>query len=115
MSAAFHNAVRRNTDWTDLTHLLGPLGWAVSGANALTALTLRSGLRPYFGLIERLLYATMIAWFLIVAIHLASPKQPRPGSDPENRGASPVCSGKRFLRGQTPRKKRAELSTGVSF
>jgi hypothetical protein len=44
---------------------------AVTGANALTALSLRSGLQPYFGPIERLLYATMIAWFLLVAIHLA--------------------------------------------
>ena len=69
---AFHSAIRHNPDWTGIARLLGALGWAVTGAALATALSLRiPGLRPWFGLIERLLYVTMIAWFLVVSIHVA--------------------------------------------
>jgi hypothetical protein len=36
----------------------------------LTAVALRSQLRPWFGLLERLLYAGMLAWLILVAIRL---------------------------------------------
>ncbi len=64
----FHRAVSHNPSWASIAHLLGALGWAVTATSIATALALRSG---WFGLFERLLYATMIAWFLVVSIHLA--------------------------------------------
>ena len=36
----------------------------------LTAVSLRSQLRPWFGLVERALYAGMLAWLILVAVRL---------------------------------------------
>ncbi len=68
---AFHRAVSSNPDWTSIAHLLGPLGWAVTASCALTVISVYGRLRPWFGLVERLLYVAMIAWFLVVSVHLA--------------------------------------------
>ena len=67
-----HGAVRHDPSWAGVVQLLGWLGWAVASTALATGIALRvPALQHRFGLIERLLYAAMIAWFLVVSIHLA--------------------------------------------
>ena len=67
-----HGAVKDDPAWAEIAQLLGWLGWALAAAAVATGLALRvPALRERFGLVERLLYAAMIAWFLVVATHLA--------------------------------------------
>jgi len=69
---ALHAAVKHEAGWADVSRALGVLGWTVAGASLATAIAVRSpSLRPRFGLIERLLYASILAWFLLVEAHLA--------------------------------------------
>jgi len=66
-----HAAIKDDPAWAGIAQLLGRLGWAVATTALITGIALRvPPLRQRFGLIERLLYAAMIAWFLVVAIHL---------------------------------------------
>jgi hypothetical protein len=49
------------------------LGWVVAAMAIATFLFIRIGaLRPWFGLVERLLYASYVAWLLVVAFKLAT-------------------------------------------
>jgi hypothetical protein len=59
-------------DWTGAPGALRPLGQAVAvTALATLATRLVTVLRPVFGLAERSLYVTSIAWLLIAAAQLA--------------------------------------------
>jgi hypothetical protein len=60
-----------NIEWAGDPSLLGPLGYAVA-ATAIATLLARAvpALRGTFGLVERLLYVTSIAWLLAAAIDL---------------------------------------------
>jgi hypothetical protein len=57
-------------DWTGAPGVLRPLGWAVAASAVGTLLTIRAP--AIFGLVERLLYLTSVAWLVIAAIGLAS-------------------------------------------
>jgi hypothetical protein len=57
--------------WAPDDGALRALAWAIIGAAGATLVALGPTLRPYFGLVERLLYAAIITWFLVVAVHLA--------------------------------------------
>jgi ABC-type multidrug transport system permease subunit len=50
------------------------LGWVNAGSAIACGLCMSSLLHratePFFGLVERIFYASMLAWFAIVAIHL---------------------------------------------
>jgi hypothetical protein len=61
-----------NIHWNGDPALLRPLGYAVAGTAVATLLTrIAAPARAVFGLAERLLYATSIAWLAIAAIDLA--------------------------------------------
>jgi hypothetical protein len=60
-----------NVDWTGRPAVLGPLGIAVA-ASAVATLLSRLLLPAVFGLVERILYATTIAWLAIAAVNLLS-------------------------------------------
>jgi hypothetical protein len=59
-------------DWPRAPGALHPLGDLVA-ATAIGTLATRvlAPLRPVFGLVERLLYVTSIAWLLLAAVHVA--------------------------------------------
>ncbi len=62
-----------NIRWTGDPAILHPLGVAVAATAIATLLTrIIVGLRQVFGLAERLLYATSLAWLLIAAADLIS-------------------------------------------
>jgi hypothetical membrane protein len=59
-------------DWPHLHGLLVVLGWiviATAVACGLAATVLRRLAEPYFGLVERIFYAAMLVWFLVVSLH----------------------------------------------
>ena len=59
-------------DWTRSPGVLGPLGTLVAlSAIATLATRLIGPLRPVFGVAERALYVTSIAWLVIAAADLA--------------------------------------------
>lgn len=56
----------------DVRRVLEVLGWVASGGAAATMLAVRlPPLRPVLGLLERVFYAAMLLWFLLVGLHLA--------------------------------------------
>jgi hypothetical protein len=57
--------------WAPDDGALRALAWTIIGAAGATLVALGPTLRPYFGLVERLLYGAVITWFLVVAVHLA--------------------------------------------
>ena len=69
-SIAFAGA---NVHWSGDPSVLRPLGYAVAATAAATLLArMVPPLRPAFGLVERALYATSLAWLLIAALNVAS-------------------------------------------
>jgi hypothetical protein len=59
-------------DWTGAPGALQALGYAVAATAIATLVTrLAAPLRPVFGLAERALYVTSIAWLAIAAVDLA--------------------------------------------
>jgi Protein of unknown function (DUF998) len=59
--------------WAGDPDILHGLGYAVAAAAVATLLTRAiPPFRPVFGLVERLLYVTSIAWLVIAAVSLAS-------------------------------------------
>lgn len=66
-------ALPHRVDW-DGTGLLVTLGWIVVATAIACGLSMTSRLHhatePFFGLIERVFYAAMIAWLLVVSFHL---------------------------------------------
>jgi hypothetical protein len=61
-----------NVHWAGAPGVLRPLGYAVAASAAGTLVArVVAPLRPVFGLVERLLYLTSIAWLLIAALALA--------------------------------------------
>jgi hypothetical protein len=62
-----------NIDWSGAPGSLRAVGYAVAATAIATALTrMLPSLRSVFGLAERLLYATTIAWLAIAAVELLS-------------------------------------------
>jgi hypothetical protein len=58
--------------WTGVEGALRTVGWLVVAAALATGLGLRlASLRPFFGLLERLLYVAMLTWFMTVSLHIA--------------------------------------------
>jgi hypothetical protein len=57
-------------DWTGAPGVLGPLGSAVAASAVATLLATR--VPAVFGLVERLLYATSLAWLVIAALDVVS-------------------------------------------
>mgnify|MGYP001290592613 CR=1 FL=1 len=58
-------------DWDGSPGVLGPLGAAVAATAIGTLLTrLLPPLRPVFGLVERLLYASTISWLIVASLWL---------------------------------------------
>ena len=56
----------------DVRRVLEVLGWVASGGAAATMLAVRlPPLRPVLGLLERVFYAAMLLWFLLVGLLLA--------------------------------------------
>lgn len=66
-------ALPQHVDW-DGHGLLVALGWVIVGTSIACGLSMTSRLHratePFFGLIERVFYAAMIAWLLVVSFHL---------------------------------------------
>jgi hypothetical protein len=59
--------------WTGAPGVVAPLGYAVAATAGVTLVTrVVLPLRGVFGLAERLLYASSIAWLLVAAIDVAS-------------------------------------------
>ena len=46
------------------------LGWLMAALAVVTIISLRTSLRPWFGLIERGYYAAMLAWLILVSARL---------------------------------------------
>jgi Protein of unknown function (DUF998) len=46
------------------------LGWLMAALALVTMISLRSSLRPWFGLIERGYYAAMLAWLILISVRL---------------------------------------------
>ncbi|HWX51753.1 MAG TPA: DUF998 domain-containing protein, partial [Solirubrobacteraceae bacterium] len=62
-----------NITWTGAPGALRPLGYAVAATAAATIVTHSlPAARHVFGLVERLLYLTSIAWLLLASIDLAA-------------------------------------------
>ena len=58
--------------WTGVENALRAVGWLVVAAAMAAGLGLRlASLRPFFGLLERLLYVAMLTWFMTVSLHIA--------------------------------------------
>jgi hypothetical protein len=65
-------AVAATTIGHDLGDALYALGWVVAGAAVATAaFRVVPALRPWFGLVERLLYVATVVWLVAAAIALA--------------------------------------------
>ena len=67
-------ALPSHVDWPGLHSVLVIVGWVNAGSAIACGLCMSSLLHratePFFGLVERIFYASMLAWFAIVAIHL---------------------------------------------
>jgi hypothetical protein len=64
-------AVSGDRSWASDDGALKALAWAIVVGSGATFVAVGPTLRSYFGLIERLLYAFILTWFLVVALHLA--------------------------------------------
>ena len=66
-------ALPDRVDWTSIHGLLTGLGWLVVVSSVACGLALTRALRvyaaPWFGLIERVFYAAVLAWFFVVSLH----------------------------------------------
>jgi hypothetical protein len=65
-------AVSGSAAWSGIHRELQMLGWAVIATSVATGLSLRlaRGGFQFFGLVERLLYFAVLAWFFTVSLHL---------------------------------------------
>ena len=71
-AATLPRVVVGNPGWADVEGLLRTTGWLVVVTAVAAGLGLRvATLRPVFGLLERLLYASMLTWFMAVSLHIA--------------------------------------------
>ncbi len=66
-------ALPTRVDWPAIDGLLKGLGWLVVVSAVACGLAMTRALRryvePWFGAIERVFYAAMLAWFFVVSLH----------------------------------------------
>ena len=72
VAAKLPRSVLGDPSWAGIDGVLRTIGWLVVAAALATGLGLRlASLRPFFGLLERLLYVAMLTWFMTVSLHIA--------------------------------------------